>query len=45
MKEEERWVDDRLINAARDGGGGVDESKGIDKEEQKATWRDSIYYF
>lgn len=40
-------MDDRLINAARDGGGGggVDESKGIDKEEQKATWRDSIYYF
>lgn len=43
MKEEERWVDDRLMNAARDGGG-VDENKGIDKEEHKATWRDSIYY-
>lgn len=27
------------------GCGGVDVSKGIDKEKQKATWRDGIYYF
>lgn len=43
-EQEERWVDDRLINALRNGGG-VDENKGIDKEKQKATRRDVIYYF